>query len=324
MMEIRQWILKIERCKLIDNQGITVTDVLDISDIKLISTIVEEGSINKASERLNVSQPTLSKRLGRLEEKLGLELFYRDSSGMVPTEAARYLQTAATGLENQISAVSRQIQLMSNKSSGHVSIGVGPIVEQLFVPKVLLDFAEAEHPFSVRIHVDSAENLLDALRHGNLDLAIGPFSLEEASTDLKEVLSHSEPCTCVMRHGHKLANKRSISLTDVKSHKLISAAVPASMAPDIDNIAHGQLEPNIVYNSFAMAKNIVSNSNYLTIGPASMFYREILNEELIAKPLEDQPLWTCRCFVKPEVQCIPIVQEMIGLFGQYMEENLHT
>lgn len=296
-----------------------MTDVLDISDIKLISTIAEEGSINKASERLNVSQPTLSKRLGRLEEKLGLELFYRDSSGMVATEAARYLQTAATGLENQISAVSRQIQLMSNKSSGHVSIGVGPIVEQLFVPKVLLDFAEAKHQFSVRIHVDSAENLLEALRQGNIDLAIGPFSTQEASTDLKEVLNHSEPCTCVMRHGHELTSNNSISLQDVQSQKLISAAVPASMAPDIENIAHGQLEPNIVYNSFAMAKNIVSNSDYLTIGPASMFYREILNEELIAKPLDGQPLWTCRCFVKPEVECIPIVQEMIAMFGQYME-----
>ncbi|GAA6150972.1 LysR family transcriptional regulator [Pseudoteredinibacter isoporae] len=293
--------------------------MLDISDITLISTITAEGSINKASEKLNLSQPTLSKRLGRLEEKLGLELFYRGSSGMIATEAALYLQAAAVDLENQLSAVSRQIQLMSNKSSGFVSIGVGPIVEQLFVPKVLLDFAEAEHRFSVRIHVDSAENLLKALRQGSIDLAIGPFSTEEADTDLKEILNHSEPCSVLMRYDHKLAINDNIRFEDIQSHKLISATVPASMASDVDHVAQEQFQPNIVYNSFSMAKNIISNSDYLTIGPASMFHQEISNKELVARPLESQPQWTCRCFVKPEVRCIPIVQEVIGLFSQYME-----
>lgn len=292
--------------------------VLDISDIKLISTIAEEGSINKASERLNLSQPTVSKRLNRLEEKLDLELFHRDSSGMVSTQAAQYLQATASELEQQLSVVSRQLELMSNKQGGHVAIGVGPIVEQLFIPKVLLDFAEAESNYSIRIHVDSAENLLRDLRQGNIDIAIGPFASSEAENDLHEVLNYSEPCSCIMRHGHPLAGNKHIDSCDLSSSRLISATVPASMSNEVQGSNAIVFEPSIIYNSFTMAKTIISNSDYLTIGPASIFYRELISEELISKPLAQQTQWTCRCFVKPEVECIPMVREVITLFGEYM------
>ena len=46
---------------------------MDLSDIKLIKTIVDTGSISLASKHLNLSQPTVSKRLARLEHSLGMQ-----------------------------------------------------------------------------------------------------------------------------------------------------------------------------------------------------------------------------------------------------------
>lgn len=296
--------------------------MLDISDIKMISVIAQEGSINKASEQLNLSQPTVSKRLSRIEHKLGLELFYRDSNGMIPTMAAEYLQTAATGLESQLSAVARQVKLMSEKSGGHVSVGVGPIVEQRFIPKVLLDFAESHQKFAIHIHVDSSQNLLRSLRNGDIDIAIGPFSETECTADIKEVLQHSEPISCIMRQGHPLAgSEEELAFSEIKECKLITGTMPTSIEEEIDTVTSLELNPNIVYNSYPMAKTIIGNSDYITIGPSSIFHREIINEELVTRPLESRPLWTCRCFVKPEVECIPIVKEVIAYFSQYMKNS---
>lgn len=53
--------------------------MLDSSDITIVATIAELGSISKAADKLNMSQPTLSKGLTRLEQVLAIDLFHRHS-----------------------------------------------------------------------------------------------------------------------------------------------------------------------------------------------------------------------------------------------------
>lgn len=65
--------------------------MLDVSDIKLLQKVTELGSINKAADELYMSQPTLSKRISRLEQTLNVKLFFRHSSGMQPTDVTNYL-----------------------------------------------------------------------------------------------------------------------------------------------------------------------------------------------------------------------------------------
>ena len=296
--------------------------MLDISDIRMISIIAREGSINRASELLNLSQPTVSKRLSRLEHKLGLDLFYRDSVGMVPTPAATFLQQAGLGLEDQLSAMERQVELMSQKASGHVSIGVGPIVEQRFLSRVLLDFAEGDYEFGIRVHVDSPNNLLERLHNGRLDIVLGPFSEEECRGEFKVVLSHSEPLVCLVRPGHPLALRGSkIEPSDIAESDMIVVTVPDSLEHELVKAVGPvkQLEPKILYDNLVMAKNIVLNSDYVTSGPESVFHREIESGELVAIPFAESPTWTCKCIGKPQILAAPIVEEVVSLFAQYIE-----
>ena len=55
--------------------------------IEYILAVAEEGSISKAAERLYVGQPAISKMIASVEEALGIQLFIRDRTGMIPTEA---------------------------------------------------------------------------------------------------------------------------------------------------------------------------------------------------------------------------------------------
>ena len=69
---------------------------MDIKDIKYISTIVEMASFSKASKKLYISQPALSQGIRRIEAELGVTLFVRDRTKVVPTAAA--LQIAKEGM----------------------------------------------------------------------------------------------------------------------------------------------------------------------------------------------------------------------------------
>lgn len=58
---------------------------MDIKDIKYISTIVEMASFSKASKKLYISQPALSQSIRRIEAELGVPMFVRDRTKVVPT-----------------------------------------------------------------------------------------------------------------------------------------------------------------------------------------------------------------------------------------------
>jgi len=63
--------------------------LIDTRIIEYVIAIAEEGSLNKAAEKLFISQPSLSQRLKKLEDELGTELFRRENSGLVITDAGR-------------------------------------------------------------------------------------------------------------------------------------------------------------------------------------------------------------------------------------------
>lgn len=63
--------------------------LIDTRIIEYVIAIAEEGSLNKAAEKLFISQPALSQRLKKLEDELGTELFRRENSGLVITDAGR-------------------------------------------------------------------------------------------------------------------------------------------------------------------------------------------------------------------------------------------
>ena len=86
---------------------------MDVRDIELINAVCEAGSLSRACLQLNMSQPTLSKKLARLEHVLGAELFHRYPKGLVPTDTARYILSRAEPLRAHIAEIERHVQLMN-------------------------------------------------------------------------------------------------------------------------------------------------------------------------------------------------------------------
>ena len=299
-----------------------VNDVIDISDIHMIKVVTEVGSINKAAEILNVSQPTLSKKISRLEKKVGVDLFNRDSVGMVPTEAANFLIKEGDGLRTQLKVIERQLELMSDMVGGTVRVGVGPIIEQHTLPRVLLDFADKDYQFKISVVTMAADALLDQLKKSNIDIAVGPFVDEDIPDDIVAPLKTSEKIVAAVRKGHEAANKKNVFLTDIANYKVITPNIPASLGGQVMKyLEETPLEPNIICESYSMAKTIVLNTDYATAGPESLFHHEFASGELVKLEFPYDVRWQSRCLVKPETLLMPIVKEVVDLFAQYMEEN---
>lgn len=91
----------------------TVETGMDLQDLRSFQALAEELSFTAAARRLHVSQPSLSKRLQRLERRLGATLFERTTSSVSLTPAGAWLFSRATGLLAEWQAVTDQAQVIA-------------------------------------------------------------------------------------------------------------------------------------------------------------------------------------------------------------------
>ena len=181
---------------------------MDIRDIELIEAVHRTGSLSKACVELSVSQPTLSKRLARLERTLGAELFFRYSTGLVATPVADYVLAQSHQARAQLRDIKRHVELMTSLDSGELRLGVGPIVEQLMLPQVLSRFLETTGDVSVSIVAEDDQTLLKLFADAELDIIVGPFSASEQSTDhIRGFEMVSDHIVAVVRASHPLCDE---------------------------------------------------------------------------------------------------------------------
>jgi len=293
---------------------------MDLADIEMLEAIVAHGSINKASDILHVTQPTLSKRLGRLEYKLGAPLFLRSTSGLTPTAHALFIIESSQPIKTKIKNIERHIELMNTLERGDLSIGVGPIIEQLYFPDVLLELTRSPTSrLNISLRTETAAELKALLVDGAVDVAVGPFEQSAPSDDYEIYPLASQPLMIAARHDHPLAVKmeqEDVSQEDVLRQALISPHMPEYMAEHFKLLSDLDTS-RIICDSYPVIKDVLKKSDYISIGPSAVFSQEVQEKSLVLLPLPNSINWSAACIVRPESACLPVIQRVIDIFRHY-------
>ncbi|WP_126974805.1 LysR family transcriptional regulator [Frigidibacter oleivorans] len=99
--------------------------------------IADCGSITRAAELLNVSQPALSKSMSILEQSFGAKLLVRDRRGIELTECGKALIAYARSMNSILARATEQVTLMRKGLSGKLVVGIRPNAAVFIVPEVL-------------------------------------------------------------------------------------------------------------------------------------------------------------------------------------------
>ena len=138
-------------------------------DVQLFLAVAETGSLSSAAKRLQVGQPTVSRRLAQLEYLLGYTLFRREAGGVALTSAGARLVEPAKKMADWAGEITRVASSSDRSPAGVVRVTAAPGVAF----DVLAPFAavvKAKHP-KLQLEVLSAVNQLDLAR-GEADLAL--------------------------------------------------------------------------------------------------------------------------------------------------------
>lgn len=110
---------------------------MDIKDMKYILTIVEEGTLNKAAEKLYTTQPNLSRIVNKTEELIGLPLFDKTKTPWTLTYVGKLYTKTALKMLKVNEEFANQTENIINGEKGLIKIGVMDIEERSLLPKIL-------------------------------------------------------------------------------------------------------------------------------------------------------------------------------------------
>jgi len=134
-------------------------DYLPLNAIRAFEATARHLSFSAAGEELHVTHPAISHQIRRLEEWLGVALFYRDARKVRLTEAGLTLQASAGAALAELDAACRRIR----RSAGVQSLSVGcipSIASRWLVPR-LSDFTGRHPEIAIRVAYAKAEDRLD-------------------------------------------------------------------------------------------------------------------------------------------------------------------
>lgn len=208
----------------------------------------ETGSITLASERINISQPSISTAISHLEQELGIQLFVRHHAlglsltppGRSLLREAKQILEKAEGLYNVASEAGDQIR-------GALVVGCLTTLAPMIMPELTHSFTTAYPGAQVRQMETNQEKLLFGLKHAEIDVAI-TYDLQ-----LTEGVAFSPlarlPMHVVVGETHPLARESSVTLGDLASQPFLLLDLPLSREYFLAMFMKEGLQPTIAARS---------------------------------------------------------------------------
>jgi len=141
-------------------------------DLKYFLAMADEGSLSAAARKLNVSQPTLSRRLTTLEEQVGSDLFARTRTGLEMTAIGEQLIDHARHMRDDVYSIERMITGHDSSLQGNVVISCIEILGADWLVRHTRPFREQFPGITVEFKIENAAS--DLLRR-EADIAVRMF-----------------------------------------------------------------------------------------------------------------------------------------------------
>jgi DNA-binding transcriptional LysR family regulator len=240
-----------------------------------VLAVAESGSMAKASAKLSISHPVVSKAISELEQTLGVSLFDRSSQGVAPTQYGRALLDAAVNVFDDLRQGFKRIEFLADPTSGELAVGCPEIILAGVLPAITEHFLTQHPRVQLRvIHADTALMQFDQLRKHNVELLIGRMPRPFVEEDLVSDPLFDEPFSVVAGRDSQWARRRRVELADLSAETWVLP--PPDSVPGI-SIAeifreHGLKHPRagVLTLSVQLTATLIATGTFVGMLPNSV------------------------------------------------------
>jgi len=246
-----------------------------LRDLHIVLAVAEAGSMAKASTRLSISHPVVSKAISELERTLGVSLFDRSSQGVEPTPYGRALLEAAVNVFDEMRQGFKRIEFLADPTSGELAVGCPEIIQAGVLPAITEHFLRQHPRVQLRvIHADTALMQFDQLRKHNVELLIGRMPRPFVEDDLVSEPLFDEPFAAVAGKDSRWARRRQIELAELAGEAWVLPppdSVPGGLIAEI--FREQGLKPpraGILTLSIQLTTTMVATGRFVGLLPGSV------------------------------------------------------
>ena len=284
---------------------------MELRHLEQVVAVCRAGGFSGAARSLHISQPTLSRSIARLEEKLAVKLFDRSGGAAKPTAYGRFIAERAESLLGGAATLARDLEQLVNGETGRLRIGVGPVPRLAILPRLVQRMAERYPDLHLETEQDKARALLRGVEEGRYDVAFVTFEAAEPFGDLMRVKVVEDAHIAVARPGHPaLQEKTPLSARQLLSYPMATARLVPSFrrwAGEISEAEMAHLQA-FVSDDFDLIKQRVMGSSLLTMGPRLIFQPELSQGRLVELPISWNTPYECWMLATAERWRSPVVK----------------
>lgn len=197
---------------------------MNLRQLEAFRATVRTGSVSRAAEQLEVSQPSISRLIRDLEQSVGFKLFMRTGRGLRPTTEAQQFCKAVESTFLGIARLKDLADVIKTSRGGGVVLGIIPSLVQQVMPEVIATVSAQYADISVSVAVRNTPGIMDAISIGQMDLGVVSPSYYTI-TGVHILREFSLPFECIIPEDHELAREDGpLNLVEASEHTHVSLA----------------------------------------------------------------------------------------------------
>jgi len=278
--------------------------------------LVDKGSLTRTAEKMEVSQPTVSKLIRNLEREIRMKLFVSERQRLVPTPEALQLAERARRTVDDLQTLQEFASELRNLDAGRLDlIAIGALGNHVLVD-VLAQMARETPEVSFSLSVSVERDIVDWLASSQADWALCMSPVDRPDI-VCEPLVQLAAC-CALPVGHRLARRAVVRPEDLEGERFISFRRDGRLRPIIDRIFldHGvRRRLNIeVYGSEQACAMVAREMGVAIVEPLSL-HKYVAMGQLVTLPFEPVVPYT--------VYLLRNRQRPVSALGRRFVELLH-
>ena len=190
---------------------------MTLQQLEYIMAVARHGHFGRAAEACNVTQPTLSAMIGKLEEEIGAKLFDRNRQPIVPTPVGERVIQQAREVLNQADCIKDIVYEEKQSLGGIFRIGILPTIAPYLLPRFFPQMMKKYPTLDIRVMEMKTYQIKEALLQGDIDAGI--LATIEGLEEYNQTTLFYEKYVGYVSREDALYNKEVIRTSDVASSR---------------------------------------------------------------------------------------------------------
>ncbi len=225
---------------------------MELRQLRYASAIAQRLSFTQAAADLSVAQPALSQQIAALERELGVRLFDRTNRRVAVTDAGRAFLRRAQRILEDVDRTTEEMTAYAGGLRGRVVVGTYQSFAEYTLPKLLGRFHTLYPRIEIALREGMADNLLDALEAGAIDVFIGHIADTRWAGDsrFRSEPLYEDELVAIVGQTHAFASRSSVGIEELREQPFVIFRPGSSITSRLYIEARkAQFEPRVAFES---------------------------------------------------------------------------